>query len=265
MKWCVMGRTASGKDMLAGFCEAYGMRRLRSYTTRPRRDDMDVGHTFVTADEAAAIPGHVAETRIGDDLYFMTRGQVEDADLVVIDPDGLFELTRAMPDEDFAVIVVSASRDARRARYGLRGSDGKGFDERDAQETERFDGFRDRFQDAPPDNVCALYEFDNGPDGTDRAERMARIMAGWEDGMRALEALDDERHFVDWDHVDDGMPRHRVFARLYGDDASMAAIARKDVPDAWLAHAAREHCPDWALADMMRSMLPTDDPTGDGA
>lgn len=256
-----MGRTASGKDMLAGFCEAYGMRRLASYATRRQRDDMDCGHTFVSAEEAASIPGHIAETRIGDDLYFMTREQVEDADVIVIDPDGLFELTAAMPDEDFAVVIVRSPRDVRRVRYGLRGSDGKGFDERDAQETERFDSFRDRFQEELPANVCALYEFDNKADGTDGLERMARVMAGCTDGMQALERLDDERHFVDWDHVDDDMPRHRVFARLYGDDTSMAAIARKDVPDAWLARAAREHCPDWALADMMRSMLPTASPT----
>lgn len=249
--------------MLAGFCEAYGMSRLRSYTTRPQRDELDVGHTFISDGEAASMPDRVAETTIGDTLYFMTREQVTVSDVIVIDPDGLYELVRALPDEDFGIVIVDAPTGVRRARYALRGSDGKGFDERDAQEAVRFDGFEDKLAHDTPQNVCAVYKVPNAGDGTEHLEGMAALMAGWNAGTASLDELDRRRHIIDWDDVDDGLPRHRVISRLYGNDEGMADVARSHVSDAWLAMAARAHCDDWSLADMMRRLLPEGLPEDD--
>lgn len=149
MKYLIVGRTAAGKDTLAHILEEeYGFRQVLSATTRPRRSPDEATHRFVTEAEAAAETDKVAQTRIGDYLYYATRADVEAADLYIIDPPGMMQLARAMPEEEFALIVVVARRLRRAEAFALRARQGNPFltskealemfNERDTQEASRF-------------------------------------------------------------------------------------------------------------------------------
>lgn len=149
MKYLIVGRTAAGKDTLVHILEEeYGFRQVLSATTRPRRSPDEATHRFVTEDEAAAEADKVAQTRIGGYLYYATRADVEAADIYIIDPPGMMQLAKAMPEENFALIVVIAERLRRAGAFALRARQGNPFlagnealemfNERDAQESARF-------------------------------------------------------------------------------------------------------------------------------
>lgn len=152
MRYLIIGRTASGKDTLANMlCRNHGFSAVKSSTTRPKRDENEDTHVFVTLEEAAAETDKVAQTTIGDYEYYATRKTVENADIYVIDPDGARELSRNMDDEDFHIVYISVSPETRKEHFISRAMAGdenlskddalKLFEERDAAEDERFSAF----------------------------------------------------------------------------------------------------------------------------
>ncbi len=169
----ILGRTASGKDTLAGILEtAYGMSQVISATTRPRRFAGEATHRFVTPEQAAAETDKVAQTTIGEHLYYATREDIEGADVYIIDPAGMMELAAAMPEERFQPIVVGADVNHRAAAFVARAMEGDpgldedaawdAFEERDRAEDARFcalegswDGTRFVKPDGCPDNLAA--------------------------------------------------------------------------------------------------------------
>ena len=49
---CILGKTASGKDLLVNkLCERSGLKQLISYTTRERRVDEGDTHIFISDEE----------------------------------------------------------------------------------------------------------------------------------------------------------------------------------------------------------------------
>lgn len=149
MKYLIVGRTAAGKDTLARILEEeYGFRQGLSATTRPRRSPDEATHRFVTEAVAAAEADKVAQTRIGKNLYYATRADVEAADVYIIDPPGMIQLAKAMPEESFVLVVVVADRLLRAEAFALRARQGNPslasnealemFNDRDMQESARF-------------------------------------------------------------------------------------------------------------------------------
>lgn len=149
MKYLIAGRTATGKDTLARILEEdYGLRQVISATTRPRRSPDEATHRFVTPAEADAETDKVAQTRIGEYLYYATRTDVEAADIYIIDPPGMIQLAQAMPEESFALIVMTARPDRSKSAFIARARQGcpdlseadaeEMYDKREAEESERF-------------------------------------------------------------------------------------------------------------------------------
>ena len=114
MIYAIVGRTGCGKTTLAKEMEALGMRQVVSYTTRPKRCPQEDSHIFIRPEESAGFTDKVATTVIGEYEYFATRGQVEESNIYVIDPNGLDELTANMPDT--AIVVVHVTADSGEAR-----------------------------------------------------------------------------------------------------------------------------------------------------
>lgn len=153
MKYLIVGRTASGKDTLAGHLQKrYGWKFVKSYATRDKRTPDEDSHIFITHKEAAAIPDSdkVATTKIENkkgrmDEYFATRQQVQNADAYIIDPNGVKELLANMPEETFHIIYIKADEAMRRASAIDRATDrytaSKIFDTRNASEKDQFDQF----------------------------------------------------------------------------------------------------------------------------
>lgn len=91
----LVGKSGSGKTTIAEYLEKhYGMKMLRSYTTRPMRKPNEDGHIFVTKDDFNAMPHKVAHTFFDNHDYWATQEQCDASDVYVIDPDGVKSLKR---------------------------------------------------------------------------------------------------------------------------------------------------------------------------
>lgn len=100
MKYLIIGRTGSGKDYIAKvLSEIYNLKILKSYTTRPKRNEQDDGHIFITPEEAATMTDRIAEWKLDNGIeYFATRQQVLDNDIYIINPDAAMDLYQKMPE-----------------------------------------------------------------------------------------------------------------------------------------------------------------------
>ncbi len=149
MMYLVMGRTAAGKDTAAQIMgEVFGFRQVVSATTRPRRSPDEDTHRFVTPEQAGAERDKVAQTEIGEYLYYATKSDVESADVYIIDPPGMLQLAHAMPGTDFVLVYMLAREEDRARAFAARAMAGDSslteqdalalFDKRNADENERF-------------------------------------------------------------------------------------------------------------------------------
>lgn len=95
----VVGESGSGKDTIVNkLVKDKGIRRIDSYTTRPRRNDED-RHIFETSyyqwilknpDESI-----IGYTEFDGHIYWATASQLEQNDVYIIDPDGVRFLRNA--------------------------------------------------------------------------------------------------------------------------------------------------------------------------
>lgn len=173
----IVGKSGSGKDTVAEELEGHGLSSVISHTTRPRRNSSD-RHVFVSETEADALwPSAVATTTINGFRYFATRDDILSADIYVIDPAGLYELTANMPDTDFMLCYLDADETLRRKMAIERADDKEQaaltFDSRNAEEGPVFDVFKQRMladqegkSPSLPRNikVSAIFENDYRPE-----------------------------------------------------------------------------------------------------
>ena len=131
MIYLLIGRTGSGKDYLQKLLEDRGLKPLKSYATRPKRTPDEDSHIFISHDEAEKITDKAAYTQIGDYEYFSTRTQLRECDTYIIDPAGLDDLLRNVPDETYHIVYIEAEDDTRKI-HAIKRAENK------IQEEERF-------------------------------------------------------------------------------------------------------------------------------
>lgn len=120
MKILLAGKSGSGKDYLAGLLEADGHHQLITYTTREQRYSGENTHIFIAPEDVDKYPERFLETTINGHTYFATREAVNDSDVLILDPQGIKDILKAFPDEDFTVCYVMASDAKRLARMITR-------------------------------------------------------------------------------------------------------------------------------------------------
>ena len=170
-KYLIVGRTASGKDTLREILEKeYGWKFVKSYATRPKRNEDEDTHIFISQDEADAIPDEdkAAATKIGDYEYFATKEQIDEADGYIIDPKGLAKLRKNMPNTLFTVVNIRPANDEDRMDMAIKRSDDpeeevKVLQARIDAEQEQFDEFDSAVADGTIsyDNVMTILTFEN--------------------------------------------------------------------------------------------------------
>ena len=190
-----MGRSASGKDMLAKTMASHGLTCLKTYTTRPCRGGADAdAHVFIQESELTAYDDRCLEADFGGARYFARKTDVEAADLMVLEPTGVREVCGLFPDETFYVLdIVPADMDEADRRYMARFSEDHGPDEisaekerlalRRRQESELFDGFEASLMvpnhpDTPP-NVGRAYRLTNKYDPAEMEQTAKAFVAMW--------------------------------------------------------------------------------------
>ena len=250
----IVGRTSSGKDYFAERLTEKGLKMVKSYSTRPKRTPDEDTHIFVTPEEAAQITDKAATTVINGYEYFGTAQQVKDNDIYIIDPNGLYELTGNMPDENFLVVYVSADPVVRRQRAIARAmpsdlsefdEEGKKqledeiaatFDSRSADEDGQFSAFEEQvkiftesenpWEDSDiPKNVTAILDYRN--DFTmqtlaDYANTVLRFMNRYN---HILDLVNEASDMSLIDIENDGI---KVYAQGTDTDDSLPTLVSKD-------------------------------------
>ena len=162
--FCVLGRTASGKDTLtSSLCKHNGMTKLISYTTRAPRTEQEDTHIFSSWEEFAQ---HYKDDRIaaysqiGDNMYWSTKEQLEKYDFYVNDYVGLKQVKALnLPNVKIVTIYIKAPINERHKRAFLRDPDTDKFWRRNTDEQEQFEEleakqdwdymiYNERFEDA---------------------------------------------------------------------------------------------------------------------
>ena len=118
---CILGKTASGKDFLTNkLCERTGLKQLISYTTRERRINEGDTHIFITDAEYQQLQneGQIAAfTQIGQYKYCCTIEQLYDADVYIIDYEGLKHLRELnLPNLRFVTVFINVPDNIREDR-----------------------------------------------------------------------------------------------------------------------------------------------------
>lgn len=167
MIYLIVGRSGSGKDYLANLLQSKGLKVVKSYTTRPKRYESEDTHIFVSKEEADAITDKVATTTINGYEYFATKSQVEGSDVYIIDPNGVAELTKNMPETSFHIVHVTAD-DTDRELVAINRSENPKqekeiFVKRNADENAQFTEFEEKLkiENSIADNILAVHNFHN--------------------------------------------------------------------------------------------------------
>lgn len=140
----LVGESSCGKDSLANKLEQDGYKVLKSYATRPRRDNEGDTHIFITPEEVSQYKDNiVAYTKIGKYEYFSTSDQLYDNDIYIIDPNGVEYLKSKMCDINIVAIYINVDKSIRLYRaLTLRKDNLKAVEERFNSEKKMFDEFK---------------------------------------------------------------------------------------------------------------------------
>ena len=107
----IVGRSGTGKSTLEELlCNAYDAKSIKSYTTRPQRSKDENNHIFISKNDVSNYPNKIATTTINNHFYFTTKKQLDESQLYVIDPNGLYELTSNYPNLKFNLIYLKLTQ-----------------------------------------------------------------------------------------------------------------------------------------------------------
>lgn len=109
LKFIVIGRIGSGRNFFQNLLETNGFKIAKSYTTRESAGDADRFHHFIDEDDIQGIENRVLETEHNGNKYFYTREELENADVIPVDPENVENLCNMFPDTPFHIISVMAS------------------------------------------------------------------------------------------------------------------------------------------------------------
>lgn len=170
MKHILVGRFASGKSYFADRCMENGFKVTQSYTTRPKYTNNETGHIFITPEKAAQIQNKVTQTEHNGYQYFLTKEQIEDADIIITDPEGVAQLSKRMPDTMFYIIYMNAEFNDR-FEHAIIAKDDKEqyykenrFYNRTTKEDEMFTNFEETVvykQEVNYPNIGGVFRVDN--------------------------------------------------------------------------------------------------------
>lgn len=142
----VVGESGSGKSEICRYLEdKYGLKEVKSYTTRPKRNEDDKSHIFVTDyDFDNVLDDIVAYTEYNGYKYCATAEQIKDCDTYIIDPDGIEYFFKEYTGKKIPMVVhISAPEEIRKGRMLGRGHTIGAVETRLEIDAEKFANVRD--------------------------------------------------------------------------------------------------------------------------
>ena len=135
-KVLLVGKSGSGKNTVQDYLVSkYGLKPLLSYTTREKRFSEENTHTFITVQEYEDLKRHeeiIAYTFYNGNHYFATKKQFEEADIYIIDLDGVEYISKLNLELEtpYVVIYLDVPEEIRRQRMESRNDDATAIEER---------------------------------------------------------------------------------------------------------------------------------------
>ncbi len=138
----ICGKSGSGKTTILNRLEnSYGLTQLQSYTTRLPRHAGEGGHIFVSKKEFDLLYPRVAYTNYNGFEYCATIAQVNESDLLTIDPFGIDFFKKAYTGwKKVKIVYILVSEEERIARMRRRGDCSEDILKRIAYDEQLFKG-----------------------------------------------------------------------------------------------------------------------------
>lgn len=143
----IVGKSGSGKSSICNYLShKFGLKELKSYTTRPKRNNMDFSHEFITNEEFDKLTDICAYTEFDSNRYCATSAQVDESDLYVIDPDGVkFFLSEYKGKKVPMVVYINCEEYALLCHMIKRGDSSEDMMRRLDHDRVAFSGFADEY------------------------------------------------------------------------------------------------------------------------
>ena len=160
MLYVVMGPSGSGKtSVVNSLCKIFHYKTIESYTTRKKRSENETGHIFVTEQEFENLKNKIAPVEYDGNKYCCTKEQLENCDLVVLEPSAIDELIKN--NIEFEVLYINASDEARIKRMRLRGDGNEAIESRMKEDSVVFDNIKApviEYFDNDSALLCCVYD-----------------------------------------------------------------------------------------------------------
>ena len=166
----IVGRSGTGKSTLEEkLCRDYNLKSIKSYSTRPKRSPNEDSHIFINPSDVDKYPNKIATTTINGSFYFATKEQLDESQLYVIDPIGLYELSNNFPDLTFNLIYLKLPKYKHKQYLKNRRKNSNETPELQAQrlksENQQFDTFEDKIKNnSLPKNIHLIKKINLIPD-----------------------------------------------------------------------------------------------------
>lgn len=164
----IAGRTGTGKTtLLHALMDYFHMVPLCTYTDRPIRDGEDPeSYHFIPAGQMDGLfrdKNTELPVTLGKYRYCTTKGDLEKAELMVLDPSGIYRMLELFPEDAFLILYTTAPKEAVLPKIRERNRKDpeaavKEYEVRAEKEDPAFSGFE---KDLPrlqkKDNITVLY------------------------------------------------------------------------------------------------------------
>ena len=166
----IIGRSGTGKSTLEEkLCRDYNLKSIKSYSTRPKRSPDEDSHIFIKPSDVDNYPNKIATTTINGNFYFATKEQLDESQLYVIDPIGLYELSNNFPDLTFNLIYLKLPKYKHQQYLKNRRKNSNETPELQAQrlesENQQFDEFEEKIKNnSLPKNINLIKKINLIPD-----------------------------------------------------------------------------------------------------
>lgn len=166
----IIGRSGTGKSTLEEkLCNDYNLKSIKSYSTRPKRSPNEDSHIFIKPSDVDNYPNKIATTTINGNFYFATKEQLDESQLYVIDPIGLYELSNNFPDLTFNLIYLKLPKYKHQQYLKNRRKNSNETPELQAQrlesENQQFNEFEEKIKNnSLPKNINLIKKINLIPD-----------------------------------------------------------------------------------------------------